>query len=57
MVWMELRQMGKFMRQEGGMESGIETKKNYLVGLECLYLPSLQKVGEKNHLSHNFLGV
>lgn len=57
MVWIELRQMGKFMREEGGMVSGMEMKKNCLVGLECLDLPRLQKVGGKNHLSLNFLGV
>lgn len=48
MVWIELRQMGKFMREEGGMELGMEMKKNCLVGLERLHLPSLQKAGGKN---------
>lgn len=47
MVWIELRQMGKFMREEGGMELGMEMK-NCLVGLERLHLPSLQKAGGKN---------
>lgn len=48
MVWIELRQMGKFMGEEGGMASGMEMKRNCLVGLERLPLPSLQKAGGKN---------